>query len=251
MPPSLSQLEVPPFVPWTEWANRQPYEKKQGQHILFQGPTQSGKTALCRILARLRTYVVVCGTKPHDASLDAYVKEGYVRIEQWPPSPRDWKKCREVWGDQEARFILWPHFKKREDLRRFSSIFAALLDDVFIDGRWCVVVDEGLWMASPSGLGLGRQLGDVAYSTASNTVSLYLLVQRIANVPPVAWTSCSWAEIFHTGRTDDVRELASLGTYPPRTTAEAVRRLSGHRFLDLPCRGGAEWSITEADKSWL
>jgi hypothetical protein len=94
---------------------------------------------------------------------------------------------------------------------------------------------------------LGGPLGDIAYGTASNNVSLYLLVQRPANVPPVAWTSVSEAEIFKMGRRDDVRELASLGVYEPNQTIEVIQRLRGHQFLSLPTRAQAEWSISEVD----
>lgn len=250
MPPT-SRLELPPQVPWPRWYARQAYEKGQGQHVLFAGPTQSGKTALCRLLARERRYVVVLGTKAVDPSLDAYIAEGYTRIEHWPPTRADLRANRQIWPDGSVKFALWPRINKREDLRAHRATYARCFDDIFVDGRWCLVADEGLWLSSPSGLALGRQLGDVAYGSASNLVSLYVLVQRISNVPPVVWTSCSWAEIFHTGRTDDVRELASLGTYEPRETAAAVRRLRGHQFLDLPCRGGADWSITEVDPAWL
>lgn len=251
---SLKQLEVPapPVVPWAQWYARQPWEKLQGQHVLFVGPTQSGKSVLCRLEARVRRFVVVFGTKPVDPSLDAYVEEdGYVRIDHWPPTPADYRKGREQWPDGYVRFILWPDIKKRADLRSFRDVYAKCLDEVFIDGRWCVVVDEGLWLSSKTGLNLPLPLGDMAYGGASNLVSLYILVQRPANVPPVVWTSCSWAEIFHLGRTDDVRELASLGVYPPRQTMAIVHGLKGHAFLDLPCRAGSEWSITEVDRAWL
>ena len=251
MATSAQLLQAPPEVPWPTWYQDQPRLKVQGEHILFSGPTQSGKTVLCRLVARNRTFVVVFGTKPVDKSLDAYVAEGYHRIDHWPPTRADYRKGAQYWEPGKVRFILWPKIKTREELRKFRGIYAKAMDDIFIDGKWCIVVDEGLWLASPSGLGLGAPLGDIAYGSASNGVSLYVLVQRIANVPPVVWTSATWAEIFHTGRTTDVRELASLGVYPPKTTGEAVRQLRGHQFLDLPCRGGAEWAITQVDRAWL
>jgi hypothetical protein len=213
-------------------------------------------------MARNRDYVVVFGTKPVDPSLDAYVNEGYVRIDHWPPTSADYRKGRQVWGPGEARFIIWPKMKERKDLRRFKGVYAKCLDEIFIEGKWCIVADEALWLASRDGLGLSIPLGDTAYGTASNGVSLYLCVQRQANIPPVAWTSVTEAEIFHMGRTDDVRELASLGTYPPKAAIAAVQGAvgpgmtrddtinggRGHRFLSLPTRGGATWAMTEVEE---
>ena len=250
-------LEVPPVVPWLTWYGQKAHQLRQGMHVLFVGPTQSGKTLLCRKIARLRRSVVVLGTKPVDPSLDAYVAEGYVRIDHWPPTPRDFRRGRDIWPDDtDARFIIWPRMSKREDLRKYRHVYAKCLDEIFIEGRWAIVADEGLWLASPKGLDLGQELSDVAYGTASNLVSLYLCVQRPANVPPVTWTSVSEAEIFHMGRTDDVRELASLGTLPPKAAIEAVRVLGNqqyqasnglgiHPFLSLPTRGGATWAVSE------
>lgn len=243
------QFDDPPplVVPWAPWYYAKARELHQGMHVLFSGPTQSGKTLLCRVMARLRNPVVVFGTKPVDPSLDAYVDEGYVRIDHWPPEPKDYREGKKVWADGDCRFILWPHMKARADLRRFAQVYAKAMDEIFIEGYWTVVVDEGLWLAAPHGLNLGRALGDMAYSTASNKVSMYLLVQRPANVPPVAWTSVSEAELFKMGNRDDVRKLASLGVYDQNQTIDTVRALRGHQFLSLPTRGQAEWTISEVD----
>jgi hypothetical protein len=197
-------------------------------------------------VSRLYNYVVVFGTKPVDKSLDAYVNEGYKRIDHWPPTPQEIRRQ----SPDSQRYILWPKIKERSELRKYRDVYAKALDEIFIDGKWCVVLDEGLWLASSKGLNLAEEMSGLAYGAASNLVSMHLIVQRPANVPPITWTSCSQAFLFHLGKTDDVRELASLGTYTPREAQEAVKHLTGHRFLDLPCRGGYEWSISEVSKEY-
>lgn len=243
--PEPTTAEAPPFISWSDWYWRRAREPGQGRHILFDGPTQSGKTVLCHKLADLRDFVVVFGTKPVDPSLDAYVADGYTRIDHWPPTPHDFRAGG--WGADEARFILWPKITKREQLRAFAPIFAKCLDDVFIQGRWTVVTDEGLWVCSRGGLNLGQQVADIAYGAASNKVSLYLCIQRPSGIPRITWSSCADAMIFKTGVTNDVRELASLGTYDPGVTAKAIKRLGRFEFLDLPCRGGSEWAVSRVE----
>lgn len=218
----------------------------QGLHILFMGPTQSGKTVLCRLVSRFHSFNVVFGTKPVDPSLDAYVKDGYVRIDHWPPTRQEVRRSQEQ-NNGACWFILWPKIRKREELRRFRPVFQKALDMIFIEGNWCFIVDEGLWFSSGKGLDLGDELADVAYSCASNGVSMHLLVQRPALVPPIAWMSCMQALIFHGGNTRDIRELASLSTYEPRAAALAIGALQNRQFLDLPCRGARQWSISEVD----
>ena len=235
-------IEGPPVVPWPTWYAETAATWEQGQHRLFVGPTQSGKTTLARLHARLRNFVVVFGTKPVDPSLDAYVAEGYTRVETWPP-PR---KALQPDRNGDVRLILWPKIKTRAELRGHRATYAACMDHVFISGRWTIVADEGLWLSSRSGLNLGAELGDIAYGSASNKVTLLLLLQRPAGVPRVAWSSVSDACLFHLGVTADVRELASLGTVDPADAKRAVQRLRGRQFLYLPCRGGREWSVSEA-----
>jgi hypothetical protein len=195
-------------------------------------------------MADLRNPAVMLGTKAVDPQLDAYVADGWVRIDHWPPRGSDYRRLPDP---AVVRFILWPVMKKREDLRRFRPIFRDCMEHIYLEGRWCIVADEGLWLAAQKGLALGTVLSDLAFGSASNKVSLYLCVQRPANVPPITWTSVSDAYIFHMGRTDDVRELASLGVYPPRDAIRAVQSLRDHQFLYLPCRGGggAQWAISQ------
>lgn len=242
--------EVPPVVPWNAWYWERARTPGQGRHQLFDGPTQSGKTVLAHKLADLRDFVVVFGTKPVDASLDAYVNEGYTRIDHWPPTRSDFRKGG--WGADEARFILWPRIVKREQLRAYGPVFAHCLDDIFINGRWTIVIDEMLWVCGRSGLNLGQEVADIAYGSASNKVSLYMCMQRPAGVPRITWSSCADALIFKSGVTNDLRELASLGTYDPKPTTVAIKRLQRFQFLDLPCQSGdglkeATWSISRVE----
>jgi len=252
MPAALSnRLELPPTIGWAQWyanwARTGRSSPDEGSHVLFDGPTRSGKTVLARYMARLRRFVVVFGTKPVDSSLDAYEAEGYYRIEQWPPTDKQWRDSG--WSNKEARFILWPKIKKREDLRapRHREQYARMLDDAFVNGGWTVVMDEGLWLSSRTGLNLGQQMADIAYGSASNGVSMYLLLQRPSGVPRVTWSSVMDAMLFHSGVTNDLRELASLGTYEPKAAIAAVKQLPDKSFLHLPCRGGAQWSISRVE----
>src|SRR5208282_6397595 len=117
--PSTAGLPVPPEVPYSTWLARFGRQWKQGDHILDVGPTQSGKSLLARelVLAE-RKFVVVMGTKPKDKTLDEYIEAGFVRIDHWPPVPKDFR-------DQQrgmARFILWPKIKEVGDALKYRPL---------------------------------------------------------------------------------------------------------------------------------
>ena len=237
------ELEAPPFVPWSTFHPQFQAQWKQGQHVIFVGPAGSGKTVGARVLARDRTYVIALGTKMRDPEMDAYIEEGYVRVESWPP-PNKAMKPRD---DGSIRIVLWPKIKTRADLRRFRPVYAACLDDALVRGGWTIVAEEGLWLSDRNGLHLGDHLSSIAYTGRSSGVTLMMLVQRPRGVPVHTWTNASHVFLWHMGNTDDARELASLGTRPPKEVQAAVHELWGHDCLYLPARSGTDWAITKVD----
>lgn len=198
-----------------------------------------------RVEARERQYVIALGTKMRDPEMDAYIAEGYTRIEEWPP-PR---KALRPLPDGSVRIVFWPKIKTRADLRRFRPLYARLMDDCLVKGGWTLVADEGLWLSDRKGLDLGDHLSSIAYTGRSSGVTLMMLVQRPRGVPVHTWSNASYAFIWHGGNTDDARELASLGTEPPRAVQAAIHSLRGHDFLFLPCRAGMEWVVSRVDPS--
>jgi hypothetical protein len=246
--PRNPPLEVPPPVEWEVWRARFLRQWKQGDHLLDVGPTQSGKSLLMReIVFAGRKNVVVMGTKPKDPTLDEYIEGGFVRIDHWPPEKRDFRAQQ----DGMARFILWPKIVEIGDVTRFRPLYEKALRSIYVDvskagGGWTVVIDETLFFSdAKDGLGLGHILSTMAYSTASSGITMCFLMQRPAGVPRILWQSCSSAFLFHMGVTNDVREMASLGVIQPKAVTEAIQKLEGHTFLDLPCRAGRRWSTSQ------
>lgn len=241
--PSARGLPVPPEVPWATWAMRFGRTWKQGDHVLVVGPTQSGKSLLAReLVLQNRKFVVVMGTKPRDKTIDEYIAAGFIRIDHWPPVKRDFR-------DQQpgmARFVLWPKIKEIGDAMKHRPLYKKCLDSIYMDGNWTVVIDETLYFSDNSnGLGLGPTLTTLAYGSASNGISMMFLMQRPAGVPRILWQSCTTALLFHMGVTNDVREMASLGTVPPKAVVETIQGLEGHHYVDLPLRAGRSWSISQ------
>ena len=266
--PALT-VPPPPVLPWAQFDAQSRREVEQGMHQLFVGPTQSGKTVLCRLLARNRDYVVAWGTKKKDTSLDAYVDEGYIRIDEWPrngkPSSQLVRKTGangktrlvrkfykfEPDSEGKIRFLLWPEIQELSDIPKHSDTFRRCLSSIYGLGGWSIVMDETLVAVDRLGLNLDRHIALLASQGASNKVTLYLCMQRPSGLARLTWASVSDAYVFKSGVTDDVRELAALGTVPPKDAEWVLRnQIKGHQFLHLPTRGqSAGWSISEVDPS--
>lgn len=256
-----TEREAPPTLPWVTFVNEQVALNKSltpghGRHKLFDGQTQGGKTTLNRILLRMKQYVLVLGTKPKDSSLDEYIaKEGYIRIEDWPPT-KDQLKKRGKYG--QVKLLLWPAARTySEDLKHRRDVFRRAVRDVATEGGWTLGVDEGLWTCSRKGLDLGDEVSAIAQGGASNGISLHLVIQRPAGIPVIAYQSCHDAYIFKCGNTNDIRELASYGSHDTMDVARAIRGLNrgdptrGHQFLYMPMTGGAEWGVSEVPADWV
>jgi len=263
--------EPPRELPWSSFEAERRATVRQGMHQMFVGPTQSGKTVLCRVNVRDRDFVVVWGTKKRDDSLQAYVDEGYVRINRWPRehvrsgkrqvltttqlvkasngrlTEKPYRFERDETG--KLRVILWPDFQSLSDLRNYNDDFRKCLEDAYVLGGWSIVIDEMLWATRRTGLGLNERITELAFGAASNKVTLYMCMQRPTGMERTTWSSISDAYVFKCGVIDDIRELAALSTVDPRDAVTAIRtRISRHRFLHLPTRGQSlGWSISEVD----
>ena len=228
-----------------------------GLHRLAVGQTNSGKTTLLRVLARLKRANLVLGTKPgRDSALEAYeFEEGYTRIDTWPPKNRDLRPKR----DGTVRLLLWPRITGYGQLRAFRSVFSAALQSVIVDGNWTTTIDEGLWVCSRKGLDLAEEVSEIAYGGRSNGNSLHVAMQRPSGVPVIIHDQCEESYIFKLGNENDLRNMASYSKYSPADTITAVRLLNtvginhGHQFLYLPRSGGQNkgWQVTEVDPRFL
>ncbi len=259
----------PPVVSWSTFINAQvdrnnaakvttnPRTKRktvEGRHLLFNGRTRSGKTTLNRIMLRMKKTVLVLGTKPNDPSLDDYVeKEGYLRIDHWPPKPKELKQRGPY---EQVKLLLWPDMSAYTDLKRHREIYRAALRDIFVEGNWTVGIDEGLWVCSRKGLDLGDEVSAIAIGGAGNGISQHLVIQRPSGIPVIIHEQSHELYNFRTGNTNDIRELASYTGKSTREFTDAVRGLNrgnpeaGHQFLHAPLTDGADWEISEVPASW-
>src|SRR6266536_3532650 len=95
-------------VPRQEFASQR-FHYKDGEHVVFGGPTQKGKTTLAFDLleycATPESPAYVAVSKPTDkTTANAGARLGYRRVSEWPPN----RTVKEMFNGTPPGYLIWP-----------------------------------------------------------------------------------------------------------------------------------------------
>src|SRR5581483_4611055 len=115
---------------------REHFYYKPGEHALFGGPTQRGKTSLAfdllepTISPELPAYVVV--SKPKDpVSSTRGLELKLRRVTDWP-APR---QLNELWNGKPNGYLIWPQFGNLQtDMPKVAEVSRRVLQDRYTAG---------------------------------------------------------------------------------------------------------------------
>jgi len=225
-----------PQQPWDSHAAKLQREWRPGEHVTIIATTGFGKTHLALALAELCRYVLVLACKRKDPLVTSLAADGYHVTGDldgltWTADPQR--------GHPEPttpKVVYWPQQpEKIGEAERIALQAAAMRKGLgWADrtGRWCVVIDETMWMVDR--LRLDKELDSLWFQGRTQGLSVIALAQRPSRVPRLAF---SQANYFYFGRFTDQRDLDTLrdisSTIPADLIVEAIRRLSKerHEFL--------------------
>ena len=214
-----------PRMPWSDfWAK---FEWKQSQHVALIGPNGSGKTTAAIAILPKRTYVVVLATKPSDETLDDLIENhGYDKYEQW----------LSVDPDKSSRRIIWPNAKRLGAKDKQSEVFHDAMDQMFIDGRWTVVIDEGYYFARR--LKLSDDMMDYWTQARSSKLSFVVGTQRPAWVPLEMYDESTHLFIWRLNEAAALKRVSDLGAANADVAKMAIANLEEHQCLYINKRSG-------------
>lgn len=183
-----------------------PFPWNPGEHVAVIGDTGTGKTyLLAKGVLRLRRYVVVYKTKPDKD--DASKWAGFHRI----------RTAARMDDERYTRFLLEPKYE-RQAVEGYH-----LLDRVWRQGGWTVVIDEG-WYAEK--IGLRPYIERLLTQGRSQDISVVYGQQRPVETSRFVISQCSHLFCFRVeGR--DAKTVAESTT--PRILP-VIGALSGHDF---------------------
>jgi energy-coupling factor transporter ATP-binding protein EcfA2 len=215
-------------VPWDEFFRYFRGAWRQGEHVSYIGPTGSGKTTLALSVLPIRQYVLALATKPKDATMDRLHK-----AERWPITPQ-WPMT----GRHRSanRVILWPPFKRPEDVHNQQQVMHAAIVDAFTAGGWTIFADELFYLCRY--LGLQRTLEMVWTQGRSVGITLVGGTQRPAHVPLLAYDQATHLFFWRDNDETNLRRIAGLGGLNSQAIRRTVAALPKHHALYLNTRTG-------------
>jgi hypothetical protein len=218
------------------------FDYKPGQHVVFGGPSQHGKTSLAFDLleyaanSEFPAYFAV--SKPQDpVTLKRSNQLGYRIVSDWPPP----KKLGEMLGGQKpSGFVVWPPFGDlNTDMERCAVITEKLLMERYANGAskkntgGILVMDDTMVKAKI--MGLDKHMVTILAMAGAMKIGEWVFVQK----PTDSGRTTLWgyemaAHVFLTKGGDDkmlARYSEIVGSENGAIAKKVIPTLQPYEFL--------------------
>lgn len=199
----------------------------QGEHVSLVGPTGSGKTVLAQAILDRRGHVLYLASKPKDSNLDRLRRPpfGFQLERNWPVSQKGWRS---------GKVLLWPPMQEMKDIIREAETVGDMLEGVYREGGWCIVIDELAKVTND--LGHRTRLRLLWQQGRSLGISIVGLTQRPAWVPLELYSQARHIFLWNTNDERDLKTIQAIGGMSLNEVRRIVGRLPQHHVLYLDTR---------------
>jgi hypothetical protein len=227
-------------IPRAEFASGR-FDYKPGQHVVFAGPTQNGKTELAFCLLEYTATVdlpaMVAVSKPRDPVTSKWgTKLGYRRVGTYPIPPKFKELLRE---GKPTGYLIWPDMTDPETAAsNASQVTSKLIDGVYANGaknKQCILVLDDTVNKSKM-LGLDRQMVMVLTMSGAMGVGGWFFVQKPTGAGNAALWSFSQSDHVFIARDPDKRNrerYTEIGGFDSKEVERVSMSLERYQFLYL------------------
>lgn len=224
-------------IPRDEFVHER-FDYKPGEHLVFGGPTQRGKTtlafALLSVAATPECPAYVAVSKPRDPTTSREGERlGFIRVSEWPTPVR----VSQLWKGKPRGFLVWPKFGDiNADVTRAARVTSTLLRDRYTAGtrnqKAILVMDDT--MVKSKVLGLDGEMTTILAMSGAMDIGLWAFVQKPTDSGRAAiWAYGASEHLFLTHDPDrnNQRRYSEIGGVDPKFITEATRDLKPYEFL--------------------
>jgi hypothetical protein len=227
-------------IPRTE-AVRDRIDVEPGQHVVFAGPTQNGKTELAFALLEytatpeIPAYVAV--SKPRDPVTSKWgAKLGYRRSGTYPPPP----KIKELSKDHRpAGYLIWPDMSTSGTaVGNAANVTRDLINGVYADGskgkKCFLILDDTVTKSKV--LGLDKEMVMVLTMAGAMGIGGWTFVQKPTGAGETALWSFSQSDHIFIARDPDKRNrerYTEIGGFDSKEVERVTMTLKTYQFLYL------------------
>jgi energy-coupling factor transporter ATP-binding protein EcfA2 len=203
---------------------------QQGEHVTMVGPTGSGKTTLALAILEHRSYVIAFATKPKDRTMDSLVRsQGWRKVKTWERMPKPFRRS--------LRIVFWPKFTTPDDQPAQAWEIGQAMRGAFVQGGWCLFVDE-LWYMDHV-LGLKRMIEALWTQGRSIDLSIVAGTQRPAHVSLLAYDQATHVFFWRDNDERNLTRISGMNGLNARLIRSTVATLARHDVLYVNTRTGA------------
>lgn len=220
-----------------EFASKR-FDYKDGDHVVFGGPTTAGKTTLAFYLldyvATPTCPAFVAVSKPKDPTTEREGKRlGFRRVDDWPPL----KKLSEFRDGPPRGYLVWPKYGDMDtDVDRSYKVTRTLLRERYAAGardqHGILVMDDTVVKSKI--LGLDKEMTTILAMASAMGLGQWTFVQKPTDSGRTAlWSYGASEHVFlsYDGDRKNQARYDEIGGVDPRMVSGAISTLEPYQFV--------------------